>query len=303
MFPAFISSIAALFGLAFGSFLNVCASRMPEDESIVTPGSHCRSCHRILPWHENIPVMSWIILRGRCPACGKQISWRYPIVELAVAFCWTVIAHQASLSLASFHLASADMFETCLAALGNMIVCWLLVLLGTLDAEHLWLPDRLTLGGSALGVAFALVRFGVRWAAPRDAAEILSQMRSHRTELTGDLLSWIFGILVAPSLILFVRWVYKLVRHREGIGLGDAKLMLFLAVWLGLLHTIVAFALGVFFGTVFACFLLLAPRARRDDASWLMNRIPLGTFLSLGGILSALWRGPIVTAYLRANGF
>src|ERR1039457_6567682 len=79
---------AGLLGLAFGSFLNVCLSRWPAGESVVTPRSHCRSCEHILGWWENIPLLSWLSLRGRCRGCGTWIGWRYPLVELAVSVLW-----------------------------------------------------------------------------------------------------------------------------------------------------------------------------------------------------------------------
>ena len=298
MFPAFITCIAALFGLAFGSFLNVCASRWPEGESIVSPGSHCRHCNRALRWHENIPLASWLMLRGRCSNCGTAIGWRYLVVEIAVAFTWGVIAWQASSMLTAPTLTTNKILETCLIAAGYMILCWMLILLATLDAEYLWLPNRLTLGGAALGVPFALVRFGVLWAWPPAPLQLMET-----TAISSQLMHWILGIVIAPSIILFVRFSYRLVRHQEGIGLGDAKLMLLLAVWLGLAHTLLAFVLGVLFGTIFALFLLAVPKARRDDASWLLNRIPLGTFLCIGGIVSALWGYRVIGAYRHLIGF
>ena len=86
---------AALLGLAFGSFLNVCLSRWPEGESIVTPRSHCRNCGRVLAWWENVPLLSWLALRGRCRGCGAWIGWRYVIVEAAVGGLWAMVAWQS----------------------------------------------------------------------------------------------------------------------------------------------------------------------------------------------------------------
>ncbi len=93
---------AALLGLAFGSFLNVCLSRWPEGESVVTPRSHCRACGRTLAWWENVPLLSWLALRGRCRTCGVWIGWRYPLVELAVGGLWA--SAFAWLFLGSEHL-------------------------------------------------------------------------------------------------------------------------------------------------------------------------------------------------------
>jgi leader peptidase (prepilin peptidase)/N-methyltransferase len=299
MLLAYVTCFAAILGLAFGSFLNVCASRLPEGESIVSPGSHCRSCDHPLRWFQNIPLVSWIALRGRCSNCKAPISRRYPLTELAVGFTWAWIAWQAASSIVSAELTTTSSAEICIVAAGNMILCWLLILLATLDAENLWLPNRLTLGGSVLGIPFALVRFGVHWVWPPAPLELIQI----RTNISGQVIDWLLGIVLAPSIILFARWSYRLMRHREGIGLGDVKLMLLLGVWLGLAHTLLAFVLGVFLGSIFSLFLLAAPRARRDDTSWLLNRIPLGTFLCIGGILSALWGSSLIAAYLRISGF
>ncbi len=141
--------LAGLLGLAFGSFLNVCLSRWPEDESIVQPRSHCRSCERTLAWWENVPLVSWLALRGCCRSCGAWIGWRYPLVELAVGVLWAVAAWQF-LNLIS--LPDAPTLNIAFAdALGKMIFYWLLVALAVLDSEHLWLPNFITLPESLSG--------------------------------------------------------------------------------------------------------------------------------------------------------
>jgi leader peptidase (prepilin peptidase)/N-methyltransferase len=109
--------------------------------------------------------------------------------------------------------------------------------------------------------------------------------------------------LAAAALILLIRWVYWLIRRREGIGLGDAKLMALLAAWLGLPKALLAFGLGVVLGALVAIVLLLIPSARRESESWAMSKLPLGTFLCIGGIVSSLWGQPILSAYLCWAGF
>ena len=105
--------------------------------------------------------------------------------------------------------------------------------------------------------------------------------------------------LAAAGVILLIRWVYWLVRRREGIGLGDAKLMAMLGAWLGLSGALLSFAIGVLLGAVFALALLAVPAARRESDTWLLSKLPLGTFLCIGGIISALWGQPIIATYLR----
>jgi leader peptidase (prepilin peptidase) / N-methyltransferase len=304
MLRALETTIAALLGLAFGSFLNVCASRWPEGESIVAPRSHCRSCGRTLDWYENVPLVSWLALRGRCRGCGAQIGWRYPLVELAVGVAWAIAGWQAVpaiVAAVSIPGATAPLiFNASLLCIEKMILSWLLIALAVLDMEHLWLPDRLTLGGALIGLPFVFARFAISWASPRWT----SGMASHRTHIYEEVVHWVIGVLLAPAIVLFTRWAYRAVRKQEGMGLGDAKLMLLLAVWLGLSHTLLAFVLGVIFGTVFAVVLLVFPAARREAGTkWSLARLPFGTFLCIGGLVSAFWGTPMIHAYLRTAGF
>ncbi len=110
-------------------------------------------------------------------------------------------------------------------------------------------------------------------------------------------------ILAAAGIILLIRWVYWLIRRQEGIGLGDAKLMAFLAAWLGFPGALLAFVIGVLLGTVAALALLLSPKAGRTAGAWATTKLPLGTFLCIGGIVSALWGQQLIAAYLRLEGF
>ncbi|HUA98789.1 MAG TPA: prepilin peptidase [Terracidiphilus sp.] len=299
------ASLAALFGLAFGSFLNVCATRWPAHESVVRPRSHCRSCGRTLAWWENLPLLSWLFLRGRCRTCRAPIGWRYPFVELAVAASWAITAWQ---QLPAFYLpgwSPASIFDAGLFAVEKMFLCWLLIALAVLDLEHLWLPDWLTLGGAALGILINLVRFTVHffWDTLPLHWTTASELTSHRAYVFDVVLRWLAAMVAAPLFILLVRWLYRSLRGREGMGLGDAKLMLMLAAWLGLSHTLLAFFLGVVVGAIAALTLLAMPRARQSFGDWTLTKLPLGTFLAAGGLVSALWGRPLLAAYLQWASF
>jgi leader peptidase (prepilin peptidase)/N-methyltransferase len=277
---------AGLFGLAFGSFLNVCLSRWPEGESIVQPASHCRNCSHTLSWWENIPLFSWLALRGRCRECRTWIGWRYPLVEAAVGLLWALITWRFILGW--FPLLSY------LHTGGLMLFAWLLVALAVLDAEHLWLPDLLTIPGIFLGILWWLLHgelIGLALGMPWEKKD-LEQIGLR-----------ILGILTAAGLILLIRWIYKLIRKQEGLGLGDAKLMALLAAWLGLPLTMVAFVIGVLLGSVAAMVLLARPSLQREGETWALSKLPLGTFLCIGGIVSSLCGQPILNAYLRWAGF
>ncbi|WP_420236329.1 prepilin peptidase [Telmatobacter bradus] len=289
------TTFAGLLGLAFGSFLNVCLSRWPLGESVVAPRSHCCVCNRTLTWWENIPLLSWLALGGRCRTCKTWISVRYPLVEAAVGGLWAIFAWKLlNLSLEEI-VSDNGLSNALLLLLGKMIFLWLLVALALLDAEHLWLPDKLTYTGTLLGVAFHL---GLIFQNTSNGATFLP----HRFDAMEDFCRYFLGILAAAGLILLIRWLYRLARKREGLGLGDAKLMALLAAWLGLPGALLAFFVGVFLGSIAAVVLLLKPKNEATER-WSQIKLPLGTFLSIGGIVSALWGQTILAAYLRWAGF
>jgi leader peptidase (prepilin peptidase)/N-methyltransferase len=283
---------AALLGLAFGSFLNVCLSRWPEGESIVHPRSHCRKCSHVLAWWENVPLVSWLALRGRCRGCGAWIGWRYVIVEAAVGTGWGITAWQTSGQSFEHLIFPAFPLASLLLLASKFAFMWLLIGLAVLDAEHLWLPDLLTIPGLVLGLV----------------SEILHMLLAKRFFITthsvlNEVAYRVLGILAAAALILFVRWAYWLLRHREGLGLGDAKLVALLAAWLGFSGALLSLGIGVLLGALLALLVLLVPRHRLRQERWAVLKMPLGTFLCIGGIVSAFWGQTIISAYLRWAGF
>jgi leader peptidase (prepilin peptidase)/N-methyltransferase len=297
MLRVLATAFAALAGLAFGSFLNVCLTRWPRGESIVSPRSHCRNCNRTLAWWENVPLASWLALRGRCRTCKSWIGWRYPLVEFAVAALWAFSAWKLSdfnLLFESTKLAVPSAF---IALVGQLLFYWLLVALAALDAEQLWLPDWLTLPGITLGIVYTLVR-----------AYFCTHLQIYNAEplriaILHAALRTALAIVFAAALILLIRAIYWLIRRREGIGLGDAKLMAMLAAWLGFSRAILAFGLGVVLGAVAALVLIALPSTRQSEAHWSAAKLPLGTFLCIGGIVASLWGNQIVAAYLHWAGF
>ena len=285
---------AGLLGLAFGSFMNVCLSRWPKGESIVQPRSHCCHCGRTLTWWENVPLVSWLALRGRCRTCRAWIGWRYPLVELAVGVLWAVAAWQSLASVLDPSGTALSLYSCLASMMGRMIFYWLLIALALLDAENLWLPNLLTLPGIALGFLFTLLD-AILHAVPASYPEWRGAGWTAMTSL--------LGIFVAAGLILLMRWLYWLVRHREGIGLGDAKLMALLAAWLGLPGALLAFGLGVTLGAAVAVVLLAVPSTKLDLRTWAAQKLPLGSFLCIGGVVSSLWGQSLIAAYLRWAGF
>jgi leader peptidase (prepilin peptidase)/N-methyltransferase len=307
---------AGLLGLAFGSFLNVCLSRWPEGESVVQPRSHCRQCGRTLAWWENVPLVSWLSLRGRCRTCRAWIGWRYPLVELAVGVLWAYpVWNLLNEQFLDPDWPTISRYESLILIAGKMIFYWLLVALAFLDADNLWLPDWITLRSAALGFLFILTKllfiqgfiylnfYYLAAHVFHTDFPFFEGIENGRFCLYCIALKWFLGILAAAGFILLIRWVYWLIRRREGIGLGDAKLMAMLAAWLGLPGALLAFGLGVVLGAVAALAMLAVPAARRKSGSWALSKLPLGTFLCIGGIVSSLWGQPMIAAYLRWAGF
>lgn len=296
---------AGMLGLAFGSFLNVCLSRWPEGESVVAPRSHCRRCDHTLAWWENVPLLSWLALRGRCRGCKSRIGWRYPLVELTVGCLWAIEGwqsfHPELLSMPTLH--NDDFWFFFGHGVFQMALFWLLIALAVLDAEHYWLPDWLTWPGAGLGaitrlliVLYVMDVNDMSWTELPEFDPICAFGR------TWVFLAPILAALAAAGLVLLIRWLYWLIRRREGIGLGDAKLMALLAAWLGLPGALLAFGIGAVLGALAGVVLLIAPTEQMKAEGWAAAKLPLGTFLCIGGIVSSLWGQPLIAAYLRWAG-
>ena len=291
MIPILGTIFAALLGLAFGSFLNVCLSRWPKEESIVHPRSHCRDCGRSLPWYENIPLLSWIALRGRCRGCGARISLRYPLVEAVTAAAFALEAWQALRAVVASSPTPLDIELAVAGVFSHLALYWILIALAALDLEFLWLPNRLTYPGILLGFA---ANMGIV------ALESLPGLRSPNLSLAAE--KEILAIAVGAGIVVLVRAAYWIVRRREGIGLGDAKLMALLGAWLGLPGMLLAFGVGVVLGAVVALVVLALPATYRGNRPWAHTQLPLGTFLCIGGLVSGLWGEQIIAIYLRWSG-
>lgn len=261
----------ALYGLAFGSFLNVCISRLPQHESVVTPRSRCPHCRASLRAWDNIPLLSWILLRGRCRACRTAIPLRYPLVEAATSALW---------------IACYMSFGWTISFAGAAIFCFLLLGLAVMDAETMRLPNSFTLPGIALGIGFAGLD-PQSWVA---STAPFARLRAAAISLTAALL--------AAGLILLIRWLYQAVRGREGIGLGDAKLLAMIAAWLGIERTLLTFLLAVAGAAFFGVAVSLARHPSRDAKTLLEERLPLGAFLAVAAIYARFLGWSTVRWYL-----
>ncbi|MDQ1453895.1 MAG: leader peptidase (prepilin peptidase) / N-methyltransferase [Acidobacteriaceae bacterium] len=265
---------ALLFGLALGSFLNVCISRLPRHQSIVQPPSHCPRCSARIAARDNIPLVSFLLLRGRCRNCHKRIAWRYPFVEAAVA----------ALTVGNILFAGPN-----LEGVAYTILCAVLLALAVCDAETMQLPDTLTLPLLGLGILYR-ASDGFVGESHRGAAYAW-----HSALLLG--LRGAISAAATALALLLLRWLYSLVRHRQGIGLGDVKLAAAIAAWLGARQMCVVFFLAVVTGALTAL-AVLAVRGRKTAKSEGPLAVPFGTFLALAGIYCAFLGGPTLQWYL-----
>lgn len=256
--------LAGVFGLLIGSFLNVCIHRWPNDLSVVRPRSHCLNCRHQIAWYDNIPVASWLILRARCRHCGAPISARYPLVELLTALCFATFV---------WRLGATP------AALRDSVFAAILIGLIFSDLDTLLLPDEFTIGGFFVGLGFAVV-VPVPDSVFRFAASIFGFFPSPRAGSLGEAL--LGGLLPAAGL-WFLGWFFEKVRHKEGLGFGDVKMIAMIGAFLGLRGALLTIIVGSVLGSVIG--LIYIKATRRDTGSY---QLPFGTFLGAAALLTAV---------------
>jgi leader peptidase (prepilin peptidase)/N-methyltransferase len=309
--PLLYEVIGFLLGLLFGSFLNVCISRIPKGESIVRPPSRCPQCGAAIRWYDNIPVLSWLILRGRCRDCKRSIPWRYPLIELltgiwfarAATQIWTYW-HIGFISSGDINYAVSQSIFYSFDVLGIAILGFLLIGLIVIDWQTFTLPDAFTLTGIAIGLFLVCIQ--AIFLGPNEDQVLLTKHSIHLSSpggvtdsgnvfLTGPeslIGGRILAVVGAALLLLIIRWLYKAIRHREGMGLGDVKLIAMIAAFLGFTPAILALFIGVLLASLYGVWLVLQ---RKGGAA---TRLPFGSFLSAGGLIAALWGNTLIDKYL-----
>jgi leader peptidase (prepilin peptidase) / N-methyltransferase len=253
----FVASVTFVFGLLFGSFLNVCIYRMPRGLSVVWPGSACPNCKTAIQFYDNIPVLSWLILRGRCRHCKALISSRYMLVELLTAGLF--LACYAHLGLT-------------LGALKCAVFAFLLLGLIFSDAETKLLPDKLTLPGISIGLIFSLfvpVNDLLMYFLPN---AIWLPINAHAEWRFFSLLDALLGAAVGASFIYGVGAIYMRWRGVEGMGFGDVKLMAMIGAFLGVRLTVLTLFAATLAGSFFGIATVLAVWIKRTRRRITRNR-------------------------------
>lgn len=270
-----IALIIFLFGLVIGSFLNVCILRIPAAESIVWQPSHCPKCGTAIKPYDNIPVVSWLLLAGRCRKCKTRISPMYPIVELATGLLF---------------LACYFAFGLTADALKWAVFAALLVVLTITDLRERILPDNVNFLGLGLGLLLSL------FTRPTDGTALWLANRIFAYPPPEPALSFadaLIGAAAASGLLWLVAEGYFRARGREGMGLGDVKMMAMAGAFLGLQRGLLTILLGSLLGSVIGVVVISVGRKGRDF------ELPFGTFLGAGAILVVFF-GSAAIGWYRA---
>jgi leader peptidase (prepilin peptidase) / N-methyltransferase len=267
--PYLLTLVAGIFGLAVGSFLNVCIYRLPRKLSVTIPRSFCPECKGQIAWHDNVPIISYWLLRGRCRRCGAAIPWRYPFNELATALIFCAVVNRWGLTPES---------------LKWLVFACLMVVLFWTDAETKLLPDVLTIGGLLLGLFFAAIvplRSSVSWwmseRLPAPADSVVTAMIS--------------ATLLALPFLLFSE-VYARIRGISPAGWGDTKLLGMLGAFLGPERGLLTLLIGSASGAVIGLgYIWGTGKSPKTDP------IPYGPFLCAAGLAVLFWGSKFFAAW------
>ena len=284
-FPWFLPVVVTVFGTMIGSFLNVCIYRIPAGKSVVRPGSHC-ACGKPIAWYDNIPVLSWLILRGRARCCGGKFSVRYPAVELLTGLlflaCWLLLPPAR--------------------AAGGMVLMSALVAATFIDLDHMIIPDVFSIGLGVVGVLLSFLMPAMQGEC--SGIFVVDSLRAVVTSL--------LGLLVGSGLVLWIALVAEAVLKKEAMGFGDVKLVGAIGAFTGWQGTVTAIFGGAVVGCVWFIVAMIWQKAAGKNAPELLKaetaegektevglgaQVPYGPMLAIAGAAHFLWLHKPVAAY------
>ena len=253
---------AFVVGACIGSFLNVCVYRIPLNRSVVSPGSHCSACGAPIAWYNNLPIISWLVLRGRAACCGTRIDLRYWLVEVGMAFLFLAVWLKYGLT---------DPIAAIIYAIfisGLTVAC-------LIDLDHYIIPDRFSLGGCVAGFV---------------ACAIHPSLMGQKTPLQG--FSWsLTGAIAGALFLLGIAWVGTMLFKKEAMGMGDVKLLAALCSFLGIMSASWILPLSAIIGSALGLALIAWQKG-----AW-GTRIPYGPFLGMAAILWLFGGSDLTHAY------
>jgi len=268
--------LAVAAGLLIGSFLNVCVFRLPRDLSVVRPRSFCPGCEHTIAWYDNVPIVSYIVLGARCRHCKARIPLRYPVVELSTAAAFGVCVAALGPSL---------------AALKYCIFSAILITLIASDMEERILPDEFTIGGTVVGLVLALF---VPMERPGDIGFARLLLSSEVGWRWLSLTESAIGAGLSAAMIWVVGWGYEKLRHREGLGFGDVKMIAMIGAFLGLRWALLTLIAASLFGSVGGLAYIFL--TGKDASSY---ELPFGSFLGLAALAVAIFGDVVVVWFSR----
>ena len=266
--PFFIPLCVFIFGAIWGSFLNVCIYRIPEERSIISPPSSCQ-CGKRIPFYLNLPVVAWFILRGKAACCEKKLSFRYPLVEALTGalfvFSW--------------------LSQEPLVALLGMAFIAILIAATFIDLDHMIIPDVFSIGGMFVGVIASI-------AVPQLHGFSQGGIEAH---WYGGIES-ILGLFVGTSIIYWIATLGEIVLKKPAMGEGDVKFLAAIGAFIGWQGALFSLFGGAFIGTLIILPFMLVQRLRNPKEP-ILQELPFGPFLALGAIIYFLWLNNFVDAY------
>jgi len=272
---AFLTVLSVTWGACIGSFLNVCIYRIPLDLSVSRPGSHCPACKQPIRWYQNIPILAFLYLRGKCARCGIRISPRYVLVEILTALLFLLAWLKFDMEGGTRLLGLSPVTDVALVPLFWLVIMGLV--LGTfVDFEHMIIPDRVTLGGIACGLV----------------ASALVPALHGQTTIGASLLQSVIGAAFGFGILYGVAMLGEFIFKKEAMGFGDVKLMGAIGAFFGWQAVCFTILFSSMAGTVVGLLLIVS---RRKD---MQSRIPYGPYIALAALLWMFWGSTWWALYL-----
>ncbi|MCZ6468877.1 MAG: prepilin peptidase [Candidatus Dadabacteria bacterium] len=260
--PLFILSF--ILGSIIGSFLNVCIYRLPREESIVYPGSHCTSCKKSISFYHNIPILSYIFLGGRCSHCNSKISFSYPLVEILSGLLF---------------VATLWKFGMILDTLFYLLFISGLIVITFVDLKHMIIPNVITYPGILVGILYKALT--TNW---QNSLELVSNFSfgfQNFFELLNEvpILDSLFGVILGGGILLLIAYTYEIIRKRQGMGMGDVKLLALIGAFLGWQGVFFVIFLSSILGSIVGLSIIIT---RKGDLKYALS---FGPFLSIAAII------------------
>jgi len=271
----FFSLLSFVWGACIGSFLNVCVFRIPREISVINPRSFCPHCSKTIPWHHNIPLVSFLVLRAKCKYCGGRISIRYFLVELLTAIFFLLTWLKFGLEPGPRFFGLVPITDWRLIPIFWLVVSGLI--LGTfVDFEHLIIPDRVTLGGIVAGLIFSA---------------LVPTLHGHTDRILALLLSTL-GAAMGGALLWTMAVLGKIMFRKDAMGMGDIKLVAAIGAFFGTKAVLFTIFVSSLIGSVVGITLVLSRRKS------MQSKIPYGPYLALAAVIWMLWGPNLWNVYL-----